>query len=102
QDRDREVGGSRDRRTAARRGAAAAGLDARLRHADPARPAHLQAEADLPAVRRTARLPLLSEGGLEADASHPARNDANGERRATSGPHRKITMPQLSRQEFTR
>ncbi len=48
--------------------AAAGAVDARLRHADPARPAHLQAEAGLRPVRRAGRLPLLPVGRRRSDA----------------------------------
>ena len=45
--RHRRVGRSGSRRAAAVRGAAARRMDAHVRHADPARPPHLQAEAAL-------------------------------------------------------
>ena len=45
------------------RGAAAGALDARVGHADPARPPHLQAEAALRPLRRARRLRLLRRLG---------------------------------------
>ena len=44
----------------------------RLRHADPARPPHLPAEAAVPALQRAARLRFLSHGHRDEAASSEA------------------------------
>ena len=75
-------------------GSAAAGaLDAHLRHADPARPAHLQAEAALRAVRGAGRLCVFSDGRRGGDR-RPARAKPRASRgharaRATNRPRRR-------------
>ena len=67
------------RRAAAVRGAAAGAVDARLRHADPARPADLQAEAALRPVRRA-----QDDCDYYADAS-PSAAGATRRRAARTG-----------------
>ena len=86
--RHRAVGGSRGRRAAARPSDAAGGVDAGLRHADSARPPHLQTEAALRSVRRPRRLQLLPRAAAPAAGARSKKagaRDARAIHRARRG-----------------
>ena len=73
--RHRQLRGSRRGRASARQGAPASAMDQRVRHVDSSRPAHLQAETVVRALRRPRGLRLLPEGRASKEgAAGPCRN----------------------------
>ena len=77
--RHRQRGRPGSRRAAALRGDAEGEMDGDVRHADPPRPPHLQAEAAVRPMRGARRVPVFPEGRVEAEGQ------AQGKRQKAKG-----------------